>query len=554
MIKLITLCRLLRYKNFSTTFSHQPRALATKSLVYVFFFSVSGFSIAATTPNLIKIENALPGNPAWHNFYVLGSQATDNMHNLEGYANKDSVNIGQAIKFYVNANPKTDPTYSITVYRLGWYQGSGARQIVAPVLQTSIKQIIPKPYANGMVQANWIKPYTLNIPKTWVSGIYVATLIGSWTNKGQYIPFVVRDVQRKSDYLFQTSTTTWQAYNAWGGKSLYGYNSTERVAARKVSFNRPYDVDGGLAALRTWDINMLYFLEREGYDVTYQSDLDTHTGNGGVFNHKALLSVGHDEYWTKAMRDNFENAQKHGIGLGFFGANQAYWQIRMEKAIAPLATEQNRTIVAYKGFSETEDPLAIDANPKNNHLVTAQWRDSRFANRPENALIGVMYAFGPKDKGDLNGDIIASKNDPLQNKTASHWAYTNTDITIGATIGNFKGFLGYEADRVFDNGYTPAGLSIIASSPVSQDFVDQDSPLSKHYDPKNPKAHVTIYSKPCSVLPCRNALSTVFAAGSLQWVWGLDTGFKYPKLTENHYIKQVTRNVLAKMISAPLPY
>lgn len=252
--------------------------------------------------NKIQEENAKLGSPEWDQFYRLGKDG-GNPHDLEGYANKDSVNIGGSISFFVNANSARNPNYTLTIYRLGWYNGVGARKMtfyvpdpkiwnywnvkaVTSVPLKSATQTLPLPEPKtGLIQANWVKPYTLNIPTNWVSGVYVAALVGNTTQEGQYIPFVVRDVNRSSDYLFQSSTTTWQAFNNWGGKSLYGYNCGSQPS-RKISFSRPYADDAGLGSLNGWEINMLRFMEREGYDVTYQSNMDTHSGNGGLLTTK----------------------------------------------------------------------------------------------------------------------------------------------------------------------------------------------------------------------------------------------------------------------------
>ncbi len=524
-----------------------------KLLYFICLFSLLGVSTPTLALNKIQVENAQPGNTDWYLFHVLGTDAADNPHDLEGYADKDSVNVGQPISFFVNANPARNRTYKIRIYRLGWYGGYGARKFhVSPALPT-VSQVIPaSDPTTGLVQANWTNPYTITIPGSWVSGIYIATITNNTGNQrweGQYIPFVVKDSNRSSDYLFQASTTTWQAYNGWGGKSLYGYNSGNSPA-RKISFNRPYDVGGGLGSLLNWEINMLYFMEREGYDVTYQSNTDTHAlVDGGLLNHRAVLSVGHDEYWSKEMRDNFEKARAHGIGLGFFGSNTAYWQIRFEN--------NNRTIVGYKDFSAAEDPLAIDGDPSNNNLVTGRWRDPLWANRPENALLGVMYAFGPKGNSELDSDIIMSKADPKllpPNDPEGNWIYTATSMPKGTV---FPRLLGYEADRVFDNGLTPAGLQIVGASPVPLGVVDHNSPLSANYDPNNPKSHMTVYEQPCTVsatIPfCRNPKSTVFATGSMQYVWGLDAGFKADDIHEIPAVQQTTRNILARLVSAKLP-
>ena len=521
--------------------------------ILVFFCLASRWGVGNVfAANPVQIENAKPGNVEWHKFGF-----PSDVHDMEGYADKDSVKAGETIRFFVNANPQIDKSYKLTVYRLGWYGGLGARKVAVSPLIPSIKQVIPLPDPKtGMVQANWKTPYTLKVPKAWLSGVYVVTVIGNTSQKGQYIPFIVKDITRKADYVYQISTLTWQAYNGWGGKSLYPYNSNAlpvasdthpvgdaHIPARKVSFNRPYDDWVGLGLLISWEINMLYFLEREGFDVAYQTDVDTHVGDGGLLNYKALITAGHDEYWTKAMRDNIENAQKHGLGLGFFSANTAFWQVRLESTVAPLTNQRNRTIVGYKSFAAEEDPLATNGITNDDHLVTALWRDEHWANRPENELIGIMYGFWP-----VNGDIVASRSDPLlADGSPTSWVYSGTHVKVGTT---FKGLLGYETERVYRNGKTPATLRIVASSPVPLSSVQYPQfPFSKASEPSS---QMTVYTKPCTLTPCRNKISTVFATGSMQWAWGLDR-YARPVNYENEAAKQVTRNVLARLVSAPLP-
>lgn len=203
-----------------------------------------------TTPqamalNPVQIENAIPAKPedeAWKTIKV-----PSNPHDIEGYADKVSVQIGQKIKFFANVNSDLDQQYALTIYRLGWYHGVGARQVMAPVTRTSVKQVLPTPDpVTGLVEANWTDPYTLTVPAAWVSGVYVVVLTGTTTGFSQYVPFVVKNDNSFAQYLFQTSDTTWQAYNSWGGKSLYAYNSTNGLPAYKVSYNRPYDIGAGM--------------------------------------------------------------------------------------------------------------------------------------------------------------------------------------------------------------------------------------------------------------------------------------------------------------------
>src|SRR5438105_15702240 len=199
---------------------------------------------------------------------------------------------------------------------MGWYGGAGARQVMGAVMRAGVKQTIPTPDpVMGLVECHWTNPYTLTIPNNtsdptdWMSGIYLAKLTAGTSGKQSYIIFVVRDDARTSDLLFQSSVTTYQAYNSWGGRSLY--YSDNGVRPCKVSFNRPYTLGpqptsaAGVGAgefltnlqpdyeteAGGWEYNMVRFLEREGYDVSYCTDLDTHENGHLLLAHKGYLSV-----------------------------------------------------------------------------------------------------------------------------------------------------------------------------------------------------------------------------------------------------------------------
>src|SRR5205085_5613203 len=166
----------------------------------------------------------------------------------------------------------------------------------------------------------------------------------------------LRDDGRKSDILFQQAVATYQAYNNYPdgtGKSLYDSGSNGPLTtlgtqrAVKVSFDRPYtytDHTGAGEFLR-WELYFVRWLERSGYDVSYSTDLDTHASGSRLLNYKGFLSVGHDEYWSKAMRDAAEAARDAGHNLAFFGGNDVFWQIRLESSAGGVP---NRVITCYK--------------------------------------------------------------------------------------------------------------------------------------------------------------------------------------------------------------
>jgi hypothetical protein len=364
--------------------------------------------------NVITEENARTGTDQWnvHNRAVNGE--------IEGYASATSVAPGETIRMYVNT---VDPEYTIEVFRMGWYGGVGGRRMTNAVRRAAVKQTIPSPDpVTGLIECDWSDPYSLTIPGDWVSGVYVAKITALPSDVGSWIIFVVRaPAARNAPYLVQTSVTTYQAYNNWGGKSLYDFNSTGGRAF-KVSFNRPYSRKSGAADfLLGYEYPMVRFLEREGYDVAYTTDIDTHEHGEELLRHAAFLDIGHDEYWTQQMRDAVERARDTGVNLAFFSANVCYWRIALE--------DGDRVIAISK------DPSTL-------------WRSSR----PEDGLVGTMFTYTP-----VSGDVVIGDT--------SHWVFAGTGLRSGDRLG---GLLGYEADRSTASAYP--GTIVLTHSP----FVHED--------------------------------------------------------------------------------
>jgi N,N-dimethylformamidase beta subunit-like protein len=468
----------------------------------------------------LRIEYQSPGTSAWQ------LTAAARNHEVEGYASLTSVNAGEPIGLLVNS---TDPQYSLTIYRMGYYGGRGGRQMTSPVTLTGIRQPVPSPDpATGIVDCPWSDPYVFTVPADWVSGVYLAKLTGLGSGKQSYIIFVVRNDGCFSDLLFQSSVTTYQAYNTWGGKSLYRHRSTANQAAVKVSFNRPYRDSNGAGHFFKWEFDMLGFLEREGYEVTYATDIDTHENPAGLLLHNGFLSVGHDEYWSWEMRQNIERARDQGVSLGFFGANACYWQIRLEPSLITGAPA--RTIVCYKFFWR-QDPAAGDAST--HQLVTTRWRDPH-ASRPgdpEEALIGVMY----NERQPVDADILI--DDP------SSWVFANSGLERGDLL---RGLVGYEADRMYDSA-PPATLRL-THSPYRFTAASADGTrLARWIGAIAGAASATTEYSDMSVYQASSG-AIVFATGTVQWSWGL--GHLSPESPRpprvNPAAQQITRNVLAR--------
>jgi hypothetical protein len=379
---------------------------------------------------------------------------------------------------------------------------------------------------------DWPVFQSLTIPTDWTSGIYVVRLISSGDVTGTpyvaYISFVVRDDHRASDIIFQSSVNTNQAYNNWGGKSLYATNSSGGIPAVKVSFNRPSAVGPwGMGDFIYWESNLLRFLEREGYDVTYNTNVDTERNGIFLKRHKAFLSVGHDEYWSTGMRQNVEVLRNLGVNLGFFGANAVYWQVRYEDS--PFTGESYRTIVSYKETAAAQDPLALDENTTNDYMITTQFRSDMLnhAANPEDRLIGVKaHAAFRAGLWELPMTVIVPTDSQYQ------WVFAGTGLAPGASVV-LPGLLGFETDSASDPDSTPpSGTQILASSPDPTGF-----------------SNMTIYQWDRGWNFTR---SKVFATGSMNWGHGVDN--TAPETTEfvHPIAQQMTRNVLDCFIGKPV--
>src|SRR2546427_674949 len=461
----------------------------------------------AAVNNPIVAENQQPGTNAW----LLGSpRADDTANQMKGYRSAVSAKAGDTITLYATTNPAQ--SFTLDIYRMGWYQGWGGRLRLTTSL-TGISQTPCTPDATtGMIACNWTGSYSLTIPNDWLSGVYLGLLTNAAGFRNNTI-FVVRD-DRPAPFLYQQSINTDQAYNNYPsdgttGKSLYTFNSfgantiSSQTRAVKVSFDRPYS-QGGFDQVD--EIEFLRWIERMGYDVTYQTDVDTHANPGGLRNHKAVLSVGHGEYWSKEMRDGFEGARDGGVNLAFFAADTSEVQVRYEASAAGVA---NRVIVCYKDAS-------ID--PVQGPTTTVQWRMPP-VNRPEQLMTGVTIT-----------GLSYSGNYPLVvMNTSPHWIYANTNFKDGDSVA---GLVGYEMDKV-DSAYAlPAWQShtILSQSPFTD--ANGSSGISNSH----------IYLAPSG--------AWVWASGTIAWSRGLD-GYWYQRADAR--IQQMTANLFNAFLNgAPL--
>ena len=319
---------------------------------------------AAAVGNPIAVENQAAGSTS----FQLGAGQWNG--EISGYATQASVQRGEPLDVRINDySGGPDRAANLEVYRLGYYGGAGGRLVTTITGRPLRNQGFLPPFDQfGYTTANGLWTENTLIPTDDLeSGVYLIKIVGTFSGpNANHIPFVVRDDTRARDLLVVMPTNTWQAYNSFFGKCLYvapSYDSSvETIAGKasdpdgaggipegqsravKVSFDRPYanTIDDLNWVLRT-EFPLIYWLERQGYDVTYTEDtaldaagLDQLTAPMT----KAIGIAGHSEYWTKGMFDNVAAARDAGTHIASFSANTSYWRVRYE--------DQRRTLVCFK--------------------------------------------------------------------------------------------------------------------------------------------------------------------------------------------------------------
>ena len=494
----------------------------------------AGAAPAAAAPcdapitNPVACENTKVGNPA-SEWDISGSGSDA----IQGFATDISVDQGQTVSFKVDT-PAT--RYHLDIYRMGYYGGSGARKVATVQPLAVLPQLQPSctsQSATGLVDCgNWGVSATWSVPNDAVSGIYFAKLVrDDGTAGSSHVMFIVRDDDGRSDLLFQTSDSTWQAYNRYGGNSLYTGSPAGR--AYKVSYNRPITTRGTGAEDFVFNAEypMVRFLERNGYNLSYFTDIDSDRSGAELLEHKAFLSVGHDEYWSGTQRANVEAARAAGVHLAFFSGNEVFWKTRLEPSIDGSGTP-NRTLVSYK---ETHANAKIDPLPG---VWTGTWRDPRFSppadgGRPENGLTGQIFT--------VNTGTSSIKV-PAADGKMRFWR--NTPIATqatGATATLPSGTLGYEWDSDLDNGARPAGAFQLSAATVAGADVLQD--YGSTYAAGTAVHNMTMYKAASG--------ARVFGAGTVQWSWGLDANHDRGSAAANTSMQQATVNLFADMGAQP---
>lgn len=458
---------------------------------------------------LVRTENAKPGTRDW----MLKRPRIDPKTKyrcpwIEGYCSETSVRAGEKISFHV----KTDPVerFTIDLYRLGYYGGKGGRFLRRLGPLEGVAHDDPPVGKKRERSCAWPACAELKIPDDWLSGVYLGKLTAEGEGVQSYVIFIVCD-DRRADFMFQCSDTTWQAYNRWPSQfSLYdnGKHQWYWGGGVRVGFRRPYGkycqifdapLSTGSGEFLLWEFPLAYWMESRGDDVTYISNLDTHRDPKGLLRAKGFLSVGHDEYWSIEMYQNVRAAIAAGVNVAFLSGNAVCGRIVFNDKLS--AFERVGVFGPPGGTREFEAMKSLlHERPYANELMGA-------------------HSTGPVTGG---ADWICTK--------PGHWIYAGTGMKAGDRI---PGLIGWEWHG---DPADIAGLEIVASGATE----------SAPGKPNGGIYTATVYPGPKE--------NFVFNAATCWWADGLSEppGYVRPKVYTaprgpDRRVQQITANVLERM-------
>jgi hypothetical protein len=357
---------------------------------------------------------------------------------IQGWADRVSVAQGGRVRLYVSTRAGR---FRVEAYRMGWYGGLGGRLVWrSPPLPGRRQSPPTRTPGTDMVATHWRPSLTVPVTSGWPPGDYLLKLVAPTGQR--YVPLTVRDDTSHAPLVILNAVTTWQAYNRWGGRSLYvGPDGRLETRSRVVSFDRPYGAEQGAGDFLGNEFPLVRLAESLGLDVTYWTDVDLHQHPQRLLAHHGLISLGHDEYWSTRMRRGAEAARARGVNLAFLGANAVFRHIRLE----PSPTGPDRQEVNYKPWSAGDDP-AWRTDPSE---VTTDWRQPPLDD-PESRLLGAEYDCNPTR---APGVVVA----------AGSWLLAGTGVRAGTRLPDL---IGDEYDRLRPTAPHPPGVRLLLHSPV----------------------------------------------------------------------------------------
>lgn len=438
---------------------------------------------------------------------------------IEGYCSRTSVRGGDTLEIFVSTNPVSN--FAIDIYRMGFYGGAGGRHMLSLDSLRGKVQAEPEVSPKRLRECKWEASASIKIPKDWVSGIYLGKLTAEREGLQSYVIFIVRD-NRRADFIFQCSDTTWQAYNRWPNQfSLYDDGKSEWYwgPGVDISFDRPYGkycqimdapLSTGSGEFFLWEFPFVYWMEEQGYDVTYISNLDTHVDAAGLSRANGFISIGHDEYYSIEMFNHLKGAIARGLNVGFFSGNTCCGRIDPR----PSSSGVPNRIFSRTDFYGPLDEAEIKRFPAMGLLP--------HTSPNANELVGAR-SIAPVTGG---ADWICH--------LPEHWIFASTGMKAGDGI---PGLVGWEWHG---DPASISGLQILATGPT------QDKPGSLNGG---------IYT--ATIYPGAKG-NFVFNASTCWWADGLSAppGYVSPSvytspMGPDKRAQQITKNILDRMRIGP---
>jgi hypothetical protein len=386
---------------------------------------------AARQPSLIRTENKREGARDWQLTRVfVDPKSRVRSPRVEGYCSRQSVAAGEDLEIMVSANPAA--RFKIEIFRTGYYGGRGARLMTT--LGPFQGKTQPDPVQGGkrLRECRWEPSATVTIPMDWPSGVYLGRLTTLPERRDQpywqsYVIFIVRD-NRPADILFQCSDNTWQAYNQWPDRfALYTDPRGAHALDVAVSFDRPYakypqiyenPQSAGSGEFLCFEFPLSYWLEQQGYDVTYCSNSDCLNASQ-MTRCKTFLSVGHDEYWDLRQYDAAKASIEAGVNMLWLCGNSVFGVTPFSSSSTGARDRILTRAGLFGGLTDEEIESALD-------VFTKEWRRAG----PDESLIMGARSIVPFNGG---GDWICVKPD--------HWVFDGTGMKQSDSI---PGLVGWE--------------------------------------------------------------------------------------------------------------
>jgi hypothetical protein len=442
-------------------------------------------------------ENALHGDPAWDVRHLGAPDA------IMGYAGRDSVLAGESVPLFVSTTARS---FRVRAYRTGWYRGDLARLVwESGSVHGSRQGRAQRRHPTNTITADWGP--SLTVPThDWPAGSYLLRLDAE-SGEQRFVPLTIRSASTTGQLVIKNSVATWQAYNLWGGYDLYngpGGLADYDNRSLAVSLDRPYDHEGAYLFL-IYERKLIELAERLGLPLAYVSSTDIAADPALLTGASALISLGHDEYWSPPERANVTAARDSGVNIAFLGANAMFRRTRL----ASTKLGPRREVVCYK-TSYLQDPMY----GRDNALVTSDWREPPHPD-PESSLTGTLYESNP-----TTADFVVYSPDA--------WIFEGTGVRRGT---RFPGLVGTEYDRVNPDSAIERPIEIMSHSPLTCRGVNSYSD-SAYYTHRGGAG--------------------VFNSGTMRWVESFG-GYHHFGLDARtaRFTKRVTANVLRAFADGP---